>query len=71
MMMIEDMDVNQLEKAVPRLPAEEPADFLHWLEDYHAQVWDMGMDQDLEAGRLDGLHAEVEDEYEVGPTQPL
>jgi len=70
-MVIKDMGVKQIEKAITRLPAEELAELMHWLEDYHAQVWEERIDQDLETGRLDRLLAEVDEEYNVGPTQPL
>jgi hypothetical protein len=42
-----------------------------WLETYHAQVWDEQITQDLEAGRLDPLLAEVDKEYEAGLSKPL
>jgi hypothetical protein len=35
------------------------------LEDHHAQVWDKQLEEDLEAGRLDTLLAEVEEDYEA------
>jgi hypothetical protein len=38
---------------------------MHWLEDYHAQIWDKQIEGDLEAGRLETLLAEVEEEYEA------
>ncbi len=42
-----------------------------WLEEYHAQRWDKQIEEDLEAGRLDALLAEVDREYEAGSSQPL
>ena len=42
-----------------------------WLEEYHAQMWDKQIEEDLEAGRLDALLAEVDKEYEAGLSQPL
>ena len=44
---------------------------MSWLEDYHAQVWDKWIEEDLEAGRLDALLAEVDEAYEAGLSQPL
>jgi len=70
-MVIKDMGVKQIEKAITQLPAKELAELVSWLEDYHAQVWDKRIEDDLEAGRLDALLAEVENEYESGLTQPL
>ena len=70
-MVIKGMGVAQIEKAITQLSAEELAELVSWLEDYHAQVWDKRIEDDLETGRLDALLAEVENEYESGLTQPL
>ena len=65
------MGVKQIERAITQLPARELAELVNWLEDYHAQVWDKRIEEDLEAGRLDALLAEVDEEYEAGLAQPL
>ena len=70
-MVIKEMGVKQIEKAITQLPAKELAELVSWLEDYHAQVWDKRIEDDLESGRLDALLAEVDQEYEAGLTQPL
>ena len=66
-----DVDVKQIERAIAQLPAEDLAELMSWLEDYHAQVWDKRIEEDLEAGRLDALLAEVDEEYETGLTEPV
>ena len=66
-----DMGIKQIEKAITELPAKDLAELMSWLEDYHAQVWDKRIEEDLEAGRLDALLAEIDEEYEAGLTQPL
>ena len=70
-MAIQEMGVKQIERAITELPAKELAELMRWLEDYHAQVWDKRIEEDLEAGRLDALLAEVDEEYEAGLSQPL
>jgi hypothetical protein len=70
-MVIKEMGVKQIEKAITQLPAKELAELVSWLEDYHAQVWDKRIEDDLESGRLDAMLAEVDQEYEAGLTQPL
>jgi len=65
-----EMDIKQIEVATTQLPPEELAELVSWLEDYHAQVWDKQIENDLEAGRLDKVLAEVEEEYEAGLTGP-
>jgi hypothetical protein len=70
-MVVKEMGVKQIERAITQLPAEELAELVSWLEDHHAQVWDKRIEEDLEAGRLDALLAEVDQEYEAGLSQPL
>jgi hypothetical protein len=70
-MATKDMGVKQIERAITQLQPKDLAQLMSWLEDYHAQVWDKRIEEDLEAGRLDALLAEVDEEYETGPTQPL
>ena len=65
------MSVKEIEDAIVRLPAGELAELLAWLGEYQAQVWDKQVEDDLIAGRLDGLLAEVEDEYQAGLSRPL
>jgi hypothetical protein len=66
-----DVGVKQIERAITQLPAKDLAELMSWLEDYHAQVWDKRIEEDLKTGRLDALLAEVDDEYEAGLLKPL
>jgi len=65
------MSVQEIEMAITQLPATELAELMAWLENYYAQMWDRQIEEDLEAGRLDALLAEVDKEYEAGLGQPL
>jgi hypothetical protein len=65
------MDVKEIEEAIVQLSAEELATLVGWLDDYRAQLWDRQIAQDLQAGRLDSLLAEVEEDYRTGTTKPL
>lgn len=44
---------------------------MNWLADYQAKLWDKQIDEDLQAGRLDKVLAEVDREYETGLAEPL
>jgi hypothetical protein len=66
-----DVGVKLIERAITQLPAKDLAELMSWLEDYHAQVWDKRIEEDLKTGRLDALLAEVDEEYEAGLPQPL
>ncbi len=65
------MTVKELETAVTQLSNQDLAEFTAWLENYHAQMWDKQIEEDLEAGRLDRLIAEANEEYNAGHSQPL
>lgn len=65
------MTIKEIEGAISQLPAKELAELMTWLHEYHAQAWDKQIEDDLEAGRLDALLAEVDKEYEAGLAQPL
>jgi len=65
------MSVKEIEIAITQLPATELAELMAWLENYYAQMWDRQIEEDLEAGRLDALLAEVDKEYEAGLGQQV
>jgi hypothetical protein len=65
------MGVKEIEQAIAQLSAKDLAELMKWLEDHHAQIWDKQIEEDLEAGRLDAVLAEVDKEYEAGLSQPL
>lgn len=65
------MDIKEIEAAIAQLPAKDVVELLSWLEEYHAQVWDRQIEEDLDAGRLDAVLAEVDAEYEAGQARPL
>ena len=56
---------------IPTEVEVELAELVSWLEDYHAQVWDKQIEDDLQGGRLDALLEQVDREYEAGLTEPL
>jgi hypothetical protein len=70
-MATKDVGVKDIERAITQLSAKDLAELMSWLEDYHAQVWDKRIEEDLKTGRLDALLAEVDEEYEAGLPQPL
>lgn len=65
------MSVKEIESAITQLSAKDLAELMAWLENHHAQMWDKQIEDDLEAGRLDALLAEVDNEHEAGLSQPL
>lgn len=65
------MSVQEIETAITQLSTKELTMLQAWLDEYHAQVWDRQIEDDLEVGRLDTVLAEVEQEYQAGLTKPL
>ena len=65
------MSVTEIEAAIAELPNEDLAELINWLESHHATIWDKQIEDDLEAGRLDALLAEVDKEYAAGLASPL
>jgi hypothetical protein len=63
--------IKEIEKAIVQPQAEDLDQLAHWLEDYRAQMWDEQIEEDLAAGPLDLLLAEVDKEYKAGLSQPL
>ncbi len=61
------MTVTEIESAIVQLPPGELAELMTWLQEYHAQVWDRQIEDDLEAGRLDAILAQVESSAPKGP----
>ena len=65
------MSVKEIEAAIAKLPPGELVELVSWLQDHHAKVWDEQIADDLEAGRLDAILAEVDAEYKAGLSRPL
>ena len=64
------MSVTEIESFIAQLPAKEVPELMAWLQNYHEQVWDKQIEDDLEAGRLDKLLAEVDEEHRAGLARP-
>ena len=60
------MSIKEIEIAITQLPPNEVTTLMSWLADYDAQLWDKQIEEDLDAGRLDSLLDEVDEEYHAG-----
>ncbi|HSP63905.1 MAG TPA: hypothetical protein VLQ90_13040 [Pyrinomonadaceae bacterium] len=60
------MSVTEIEAAITELTSKDRDELISWLAEHHARVWDKQIEEDLEAGRLDAVLAEVDKEYEAG-----
>jgi hypothetical protein len=63
------MNNSQLEdikKAIQKLPSNDFHRLLVWLADYEQEKWDAEIEGDLKAGRLDGLISSALKDIEAG-----
>jgi len=51
--------VKEIEEAVSKLSPEQLSAFRAWFAEFDAEAWDRRLDQDVAAGRLDGLADEA------------
>lgn len=65
------MSLQEIEAAITKLPVRELSQLATWFQEHHHDVWDRQIADDLDAGRLDNLLAEVEQEYAAGLAKPL
>lgn len=65
------MSVKEIELAITQLPPSEFSELMSWLEEYHAQVWDKQIEEDVEAGRLDRVLEQVKADIAAGLKKPL
>ncbi|HEX8179431.1 MAG TPA: hypothetical protein VF525_07800 [Pyrinomonadaceae bacterium] len=65
------MDIKEIESAIAQLPPAEVAELAEWLAEFQAQIWDEQLAQDVQAGRLDALLEQAEQEFAQGRCEPL
>ncbi len=65
------MDVKEIEIAITQLPPAKVAELAEWFEEFHAQLWDKQVENDLKSGRLDSLLVEAEQDLESGRCEKL
>lgn len=65
------MSVEELEKAVARLPRDELARFRAWFETFDADKWDEQIEADIKAGKWDKFADEALAEHRAGLSKKL
>lgn len=72
------MSVGEIKDAVQKLTLVEIEELTRWMneqrvkaEEADAEAWDKQMEEDVKAGRLDHLIAQVEANFEAGRSKPL
>ena len=65
------MTLQQLEKTISELPADEFAKFREWFLAFDAERWDQQFENDVAAGRLDQLADEAIRQHQAGKSSRL
>lgn len=65
------MSVKDLELAVSKLSSEELVVFSQWFEEFLADQWDIQIEADILAGRLDAAGKRADDAFQTGQVMPL
>ena len=63
--------LEDIEKAVTELPADQLAKFRAWFEEFEATRFDQRIDRDVKAGRLDRLAEQALADLRAGRTREL
>jgi hypothetical protein len=58
--------VKDIEAAVSQLSREDLSSFRTWFVEFDAEAWDRQFEQDVKAGRLDGLAEEALRDLDAG-----
>ena len=64
-------ELEMLEAHVQKLSPEELKKFRAWFAEFDARIWDVQIEADAKAGKLDGLVAEALAEHRAGKTREL
>jgi len=64
-------DVKSIEEAVKSLPPQDLAEFRRWFSEFDTATWDRQIEQDLAEGRLDGMLADAQADYQAVPEREL
>ena len=64
-------EVEKLAERIEKLSPEELKKFRAWFAGFDARLWDVQIDADAKAGKLDALATEALAEYKAGKTREL
>jgi hypothetical protein len=65
------MNVKEIETAISQLPPAEVAKLAEWFAEFHAELWDKQIEEDLKAGRLQSLLDEAKQDLQSEQCDPL
>jgi hypothetical protein len=63
--------VEELERRVHKLSRAELSAFRDWFRRYDSDAWDRQIEEDIRAGKLEGIAREAIDEYRAGKAREI
>lgn len=63
--------VQSIEQAIQNLPAQDLAEFRRWFTQFDEAAWDVQIESDAAAGKLDAMAAEALADYHSGKVREL
>jgi hypothetical protein len=63
--------IQAIEKTIQQLPTHDLAEFRRWFIQFDEAAWDVQIEADTGAGKLDALAAEALAEYHTGKARQL
>jgi hypothetical protein len=65
------MTIEDIEKAVAKLPPDQFAEFRAWFEEFDAARFDQKIERDAKAGKLDRMADQAVDDFRKARTREL
>ena len=65
------MHITEIKAAVTQLSPPELAEFVEWLDEFQESLWDKQIEEDLKAGKLDGLTQHAEQAFIEGKCKQI
>jgi hypothetical protein len=63
--------VQEIKRAISRLPQEELARFREWFDEFDAKVWGKQFEADVKSGKLDKLADQAVADFRAGKCKEL
>ena len=63
--------VQEVEKAITRLPKDDLTVLRKWFEEFEAKMWDNQFEEDVQSGKLEKLANEAISDFRAGKCKKL
>lgn len=63
--------VQEIEKAIARLPENDLSVLREWFDEYAAKIWDNQFEEDVKSGKLEKLANQAIEDFRLGKCNEL